>query len=210
MEKRLKKRSDFLAVFREGVFVRRQSVVVQMCPVSYLTHENIGNPCIFLGFTASKKVGGSVQRNRAKRRLRSLSRACVGKMYQYQSVWPSLEAIPLSKKTQNTACEKNPLTQKINGLAIVFIATKHTPDIQWDVLRTDAEDAMQKCWNRITHKRKESLPSEPCDGDNVVRKPLETVLHKLEVEKKRNKDTALFEHKIDTLVQKMARAYTSR
>ena len=34
-----------------------------------------GSPHIGLGFTATKKIGGAVQRNRAKRRLREAARA---------------------------------------------------------------------------------------------------------------------------------------
>ena len=37
--------------------------------------ESIAPGCIRIGFTASKKVGNAVARNRAKRRLRALARA---------------------------------------------------------------------------------------------------------------------------------------
>ncbi|PHS74858.1 MAG: ribonuclease P protein component [Robiginitomaculum sp.] len=65
---RLKKRSEFLYV-RGGHYQARPSVVVQM--------RAQPNPVdiINVGFTATKKVGNAVVRNRCKRRLRELARA---------------------------------------------------------------------------------------------------------------------------------------
>jgi ribonuclease P protein component len=41
-----------------------------------------GNPAVQIGFTASKKIGNAVMRNRAKRRLRALARAVMPAMAQ--------------------------------------------------------------------------------------------------------------------------------
>jgi ribonuclease P protein component len=67
--RRLKKRREFTFV-RDGVTERRKSLVVQArARPGEAAGAHIGE-----GFTATKKVGGAVQRNRAKRRLREASR----------------------------------------------------------------------------------------------------------------------------------------
>ena len=64
----LKSRSEFLFV-RAGVSVARAGLVVQMRANPVHPNE------IRMGFTATKKIGNAVVRNRAKRRLRALARA---------------------------------------------------------------------------------------------------------------------------------------
>jgi ribonuclease P protein component len=65
---RLKKRSEFLYV-REGRYKAIGGIVVQM-------RDNPGSDdLIRVGFTATKKIGNAVIRNRAKRRMRELARA---------------------------------------------------------------------------------------------------------------------------------------
>ena len=63
----LKKRSEFLYV-RNGFYSAKGGVVVQM-------RENSTRSGIGIGFTATKKIGNAVTRNRAKRRLREAARA---------------------------------------------------------------------------------------------------------------------------------------
>ena len=64
---RLKKRSEFLYV-RDGFYTAKGGVVVQM-------RKNSARVGIGIGFTATKKIGNAVVRNRAKRRLRHIARA---------------------------------------------------------------------------------------------------------------------------------------
>ncbi|MFN3846230.1 MAG: ribonuclease P protein component [Paracoccaceae bacterium] len=45
-------------------------------------YRNDGKPSVQVGFTASKKVGNAVLRNRSKRRLREVARAILPKMAQ--------------------------------------------------------------------------------------------------------------------------------
>ena len=61
---RLRKRSEFLYV-RDGKYRAIGGVVIQMRK----NPENNGQ--MRVGFTATKKIGNAVQRNRAKRRLRA-------------------------------------------------------------------------------------------------------------------------------------------
>ena len=65
---RLKSRPQFLAAAK-GVSEARGAVVVQRLD------RNDGDPIVRLGFTATRKVGNAVIRNRAKRRLREAARA---------------------------------------------------------------------------------------------------------------------------------------
>ncbi len=67
--RRLSRRREFLFV-RDGHTERRRAIVVQArCRTGEAPGTHIGE-----GFTATKKVGNAVVRNRAKRRLREASR----------------------------------------------------------------------------------------------------------------------------------------
>jgi len=63
----LKKRAEFLHV-REGAYRAQGGIVIQM-------RANPQNSAFRVGFTATKKIGNAVIRNRAKRRLREIARA---------------------------------------------------------------------------------------------------------------------------------------
>lgn len=65
---RLKKRPDFLAAAR-CAHLARGAVSVQA------RDRADGDPTIRAGFTATRRIGGAVVRNRAKRRLREAARA---------------------------------------------------------------------------------------------------------------------------------------
>lgn len=65
---RMTSRPQFLAAAK-GVSEARGAVVVQRLD------RRDGDPVVRLGFTATRKVGGAVVRNRAKRRLREAARA---------------------------------------------------------------------------------------------------------------------------------------
>ena len=73
---RLKKRSEFLHV-RSGKYKARGGVVIQMRETSSADKNSIRT-----GFTATKKIGNAVVRNRAKRRLREVARALLPQLGQ--------------------------------------------------------------------------------------------------------------------------------
>ncbi|MCP4923898.1 MAG: ribonuclease P protein component [bacterium] len=67
---RLKKRQDFLRLTRLNIKWVSPAFVLQIAPTPT---EDLSSSCVRLGFTASRKVGNAVKRNRCKRRLRALS-----------------------------------------------------------------------------------------------------------------------------------------
>jgi len=68
---RLKKRPDFLACAQAG-HCARGAVLVQARERSESASDEA--PLVRAGFTATKRIGGAVERNRAKRRLREAAR----------------------------------------------------------------------------------------------------------------------------------------
>jgi ribonuclease P protein component len=68
---RLKDRADFLRAQR-GVRKVAAGLTLEIC---FTPDKNARKGCFRVGFTASRKVGNAVVRNRAKRRLRALAQA---------------------------------------------------------------------------------------------------------------------------------------
>ena len=69
----IKKRSTFVHIRVNGKFIRSSSFNLQML-------ENLDlNKVIAMGYTATKKVGNSVVRNKSKRIMRELARKVISK-----------------------------------------------------------------------------------------------------------------------------------
>lgn len=69
----MKSRADFLKA-QQGIRRRSAGLVLEVCPTpSARCHPSEDKAPWRAGFTASKKVGNSVARNRARRRLRALA-----------------------------------------------------------------------------------------------------------------------------------------
>jgi ribonuclease P protein component len=67
----MKTRADFLNVQRSGVRYSRPGLGLEICPTP---GRALRDGAARVGFTATKKIGGAVVRNRAKRRLRAAAR----------------------------------------------------------------------------------------------------------------------------------------
>lgn len=125
---RIKKRSDYLRVAGAKTFTRTQTVIVQCC---CLTRNGNQPTEIRAGFTASKRVGNAVYRNRAKRRLRA---------------WADRY---LKAKIPSTFDE---------SIDFVFIALTSTVDADFSKLSADLEFGIERCLrNVISTKSKDTL-----------------------------------------------------
>ncbi|MDR0753125.1 MAG: ribonuclease P protein component [Holosporaceae bacterium] len=69
---RIRRRVDFVRVSQRGFYWRTNSIVVQ-CYLNNLDTYRVG-------FTASKKVGNAVVRNRCKRRIRAVADAILNSL----------------------------------------------------------------------------------------------------------------------------------
>ncbi len=69
---RLRRRSEFLRVARGGTKWATPGLVLQAHCRRSLNDDVTAGQAVRVGFTASKKVGNAVARNRAKRRLRAV------------------------------------------------------------------------------------------------------------------------------------------
>ena len=67
----IKKRSTFVMVRKEGLFIKGKNINIQM-----LHNQNL-EKYIGVGYTASKKIGNAVKRNKAKRIMRELARKII-------------------------------------------------------------------------------------------------------------------------------------
>lgn len=106
----MKKRAEFLALNRKS----KRFVGAGMLVVAQWRNEEE----LHIGFTASKKVGGAVQRNRAKRRMRAVVDGLV-------RLNPSFQT-------------------KGRGLALILIAKKEILTTPFEVLEKDLSHALEE------------------------------------------------------------------
>lgn len=112
---RIKKRADYLRVAEAKTVTKTQTVIVQC---RYLTRDADQPLEIRAGFTASKRVGNAVYRNRAKRRLR----AWVDKHLKAK--------VPVSFE---------------GSIDFVFIALTSTVDADFSKLSADMDFGIERC-----------------------------------------------------------------
>ena len=102
----IKKRSTFVIVRNEGEFIKGKNMNIQV-----LHNQNL-EKSIGVGYTASKKIGNAVKRNKAKRIMRELARKIIinGKTNSYYVL--IAKSSLLDEKFSNLLIE---LKGKING-----------------------------------------------------------------------------------------------
>ncbi len=114
----LKKRSEFVKVAKVRNTVRRDTIWVQCLQNNFLSTDKFG-----VGFTASKKVGNAVCRNRSKRRMREIVRLFLSDI---------LREFPEFKGN------------------FVFIAVPTTRNCDYTALVHDFKNAVRRCIKRST------------------------------------------------------------
>ena len=99
----IKKRSAFLYVKEKGKFIRSNSFNIQ------ILKDNDLNDKILVGYIATKRLGNSVIRNRAKRRMRELMRKVIieyGKKNFYYVIIAKTQILKMPFKILNLELEK--------------------------------------------------------------------------------------------------------
>ena len=102
----IKKRSTFVMIRNQGEFIKGKNMNIQI-----LYNQDLENS-IGVGYTASKKIGNAVKRNRAKRIMRELARKIIinGKINSYYVLIAKTSL--LEEKFDKLLLE---LKRKING-----------------------------------------------------------------------------------------------
>ena len=88
----IKKRSTFIHVKENGTFIRSNSFNIQI-----LENKDV-NKTIFVGYTATKRLGNAVIRNRAKRIMRELARKVITKFGKINFYYVIIAKTSLLKK----------------------------------------------------------------------------------------------------------------
>lgn len=119
---KLRQRRDFLRVAGSGRKAAMPGLVLQAAPRNATWHGNgdghgNGSGQIGIGFTASKRVGNAVARNRAKRRLREIARIVLPERAQ-----PDMDYVLIARNTTGTRPWKaleSDLTRALKKLSLM-------------------------------------------------------------------------------------------
>lgn len=137
MQPRLKKRSEFVKVAQQGGYCPSSTLIVQYLAIESTldvpgdcAENDVHYQGIRVGFTASKRVGNSVRRNRAKRRLR--------------------EAFECVLKQEG-------LGASLKNCHIVIIAKQAAVSEPYEILLRDLAYALRKCWKQHQKERQQDM-----------------------------------------------------
>ena len=118
---KLKNRADFLAL-NSKLKASARGLYLQGQLRSKEDRQNtmISEEIIRVGFTCSKKVGNSVMRNKARRRLKHIARLCLPEVGQ-----PGWDYVLIGRREQTTSIPFNDLKSSLK-LALEELHSKHT------------------------------------------------------------------------------------
>ena len=85
----IRKRSTFVMIREKGKIIYGKALNIQ-----YLENQNVNNS-IYVGFTATKKLGAAVNRNKAKRIMRELARKVITKFGKINSYYVLIAKPPI-------------------------------------------------------------------------------------------------------------------
>jgi ribonuclease P protein component len=88
----LKTRADFLRVAASGLRAVTAGLVLQAA-----ASRSSGEAVIRIGFTATRKLGGAVTRNRAKRRLRAVAAAVLAERGRPGMDYPGMDYVLIAR-----------------------------------------------------------------------------------------------------------------
>ena len=101
--KTIRKRSTFVSLRTKGKMFHGKSFNVQ-----FLENQNL-NDLIYVGFTTTKKIGGAVKRNKAKRIMRELTRKVItkyGKINSYYVLIAKTKIFEIAFEAQKNELKK--------------------------------------------------------------------------------------------------------
>ena len=99
----IKKRSTFVFIKDNGKFLRAKSFNIQ------ILQDNTLNDVIAVGYTATKRLGNAVTRNKAKRRMREMGRKVItkyGKINSYYVLIAKNKIFEIAFETQKNELKK--------------------------------------------------------------------------------------------------------
>lgn len=117
IQRRLKKRREFLEIAQTKQYVVTDTLIVQY------KRRSVESGDIGIGFTASKKVGGAVVRNRVKRRLREVVRLFLKQVHegtqdaQPSTTWQEYDYVVIGRKNTYHAAFESIQNDFIKALA---------------------------------------------------------------------------------------------
>ena len=103
---KIRKRSTFVMIREKGKAAQGKTFNVQ-----FLEDQNINN-VIYVGFTATKKLGTAVNRNKAKRIMRELARKVIAKYGKINSYYVLIAKPPIFEISFSS--QKNELKELIS------------------------------------------------------------------------------------------------